>query len=148
MTIQAKPIVPDQFWILTDSNGKVGNIQSHGQGFRVRIHDKTIETDSIDSIKDRISVRFERPEIRDRELPDRTAHGYPTSATPHNVTWDVRRQAPIWTKSEASRSWHAAGWYRVRLYNQWRLMFCPKVILLDRYENRGPFFSAEEARRT
>ena len=147
MNIKAKPIVPDQYWILTDSAGKVGNIQSDGNVYRVRIHDELMEIDSLDHIQNRVRVDFESPRPPDAVAPGgNQAYGYPTASQPHNVTWDCRRQAPIWTRSESSRSWHAAGWYRVRIYNNWRLMFCPKTILLDRYEHRGPFMSMDEAR--
>ena len=34
----AKPVVKDQFWIVTDGNEKVGNVIADGSGFEVKLN--------------------------------------------------------------------------------------------------------------
>ena len=37
-TLIAKPVVKNQFWIVTDGNEKVGNVLADGSGFEVKLN--------------------------------------------------------------------------------------------------------------
>lgn len=144
--IKAKPVIQDQYWILRDQDGKVGNIQADNTGYSVRINNTETHVDSLDSIRNRFGVDFEMIVSRsNNDLGDNQVYGYPTTSTPYNVVWDVRRQIPIWTKEKNSRSFLAAGWFRIRQGTSWKLTMCPKIIILDRYQYQGPFQSRQEA---
>ena len=41
-------------------------------------------------------------------------------------------------QEEKSKSWFAAGYYRVTVNGTTETMFCPKLILLQRYDYIGP----------
>lgn len=147
MTLKAKTVIPDRYWILRDHTHKVGNIESDGDGFSVRINNNTARFKTLDSLRQQVSVTFDTSTSKQHDEHDQI-YGYPTSGHPYNAVWDVKKQVPLWTREPRSKSWMAAGWFRVRQHRDWRVVFCPKAILLDRYEYQGPFHSRQEAQKT
>ena len=143
--IVAKPIIPNQYWILRNEDQKIGNIQADQSGYSVRINNSVTHFKSLEMIKQHVSLSFESGPIVSTDKSNLEVHGYPTTSKVHNGSWDVQRQIPIWTKEPRSRSWLAAGWYMVKQHRDWKAYQCPKVILLDRYEHKGPFKSRSEA---
>ena len=57
--IKAKPVVPDQYWILTDGSAKVGNIQADDSGFRVTVKNSTMRVEDLADLADTVPVQFE-----------------------------------------------------------------------------------------
>lgn len=144
--IVAKAVIPDQYWILRDQDRKIGNIQAENDGYRVRINDQVVHVKTLAMLRERVEVDFENTIVdTPADISDNMVHGYPTNATIHNAIWDVKRHLPLWTRDQRSKSWFAAGWYRVRQHRSWRVVMCPKVILLDRYDYRGPFHNRQQA---
>ena len=86
-----------------------------------------------------------KPGHMDIQCASTTVHGYATSSRPYNPVLDVKHQLPLYTTEPRSRSWSAAGWYLIKQHRNWIATFCPKLILLQRYNYRGPFKSKEEA---
>lgn len=146
--IKAKAVIPDQYWILRDQDRKIGNIEATTGGYAVNLYGESVEVTTLSMLQQRLGeVEFETPERSEPESDPRSVHGFPTKGTAHNAMFDVKHQLPLWTTEPRSRSWLAAGWYRVRRNGRdWRVMFCPKLILLQRYEYQGPFASSDEAR--
>lgn len=143
--IQAKPIIPDQYWILRDNDRKVGNIESEPGGYVLNINGERTKVKTLNMLTERMPINFEPAfEATEKETGNQV-HGYPTTDYPFNAIFDVRHQLPLWTKEERSRSWLAAGWYRVKQHRDWRIVQCPKLILLERYSYEGPFHSREQA---
>jgi hypothetical protein len=66
-------------------------------------------------------------------------YGYPTSCDPFNPMFNVQKRLPLFTKSQASKSLYCAGYYIIRFNKGWVKSFCPKLITIERYENKGPF---------
>jgi hypothetical protein len=66
-------------------------------------------------------------------------YGYPTSCDPYNPMFNVQKRLPLFTKSQASKSLYCAGYYIIRFNKGWVKSFCPKLITIERYENKGPF---------
>lgn len=143
--ITAKPIRPERYWILRDRGHKIGNIELDQGDYVVSISGSQSRFRDLRDITNSVGVDFE-PTITTPDPGDPfEVYGYPTTATAHNAVFDVRHQLPLWTTEPRSRSWLAAGWYRVRQHRNWRVMQCPKLIILERYEYRGPFRTREEA---
>ena len=63
----------------------------------------------------------------------------------YNPMWDIPQRLPIYTKTNKSKSWFAAGWYRVKKGRDWRVLQGPKLIMLQRYPYQGPYYNREEA---
>ena len=74
-------------------------------------------------------------------------YGYPTNNKPWNTLWDVQHQFPVYTKTNKSKSWFAAGWYNVKKGRNWQTVLAPKLILLQRYPHSGPFYTKEEVKK-
>ena len=145
--IVAKAVVPDQYWILREDDRKIGNIEADPQGFRVRINDEVRTFKTISTLRRQVRVEFEsQPRGKKTQPIDNSVYGYETAGRPYNAVYDVRHQVPLWTREARSRSWYAAGWFRVRQGRNWIVEFCPKLIMLERYEYQGPFHSEQEAR--
>lgn len=144
--IIAKPVIPDQYWILRQGDVKIGNIQTEPDGFAVKINNEIKHYKTMATIKKSVSIDFEKT-VNKQEKPDpgNEIYGYPTTHTPYNAIYDVKHQVPLWTKESRSKSWLAAGWYRVKQGRSWHVMECPKFILLERYPYRGPFRTQQEA---
>lgn len=137
--LKAKPVIPDQYWILRDQDRKIGNITVTDQGYAVRIGNHVDVYKNLRSLRQRVAVDFEKLKVSRPSADLREVHGYPTSHRAHNATFDVRHQLPLWTRDADSRSWYAAGYYLVRQNSRWKTVFCPKLIMLKRYEYQGPF---------
>lgn len=143
--IIAKPVIPNQFWILKENEVKVGNIEAGPHGFDVKINSQVQSFKSINTLKQKVSINFEPVAKKQPILSTNLAHGFPTSGKPYNSIFDVKHQVPLWTKENRSKSWYAAGWYQVKQGRNWTVEFCPKLITLQRYQYRGPFYSEEQA---
>ena len=143
--IVAKPVIPNQFWILKENDRKIGNIEANAQGFSVRINDNVTNYKTLSMLKQRVPMSFENAIVRSKPRVENFVHGYPTSDRPYNPVLDVRQQLPLYTQEPRSRSWFAAGWYRIQQHRRWEVVLSPKLILLQRYRFEGPFKTQEEA---
>jgi hypothetical protein len=143
--IVAKPVVPNQFWILKDGENKIGNIESAADGFSVKIGGQVKSYKSISTIKKTVAINFESTIQKKIPVEENLVHGYQTQSTAYNAIYDVKHRVPLWTKEPRSKSWYAAGWYCVKQGRHWSIEFCPKLITLQRYQYQGPFYTEEQA---
>ena len=146
MTLVAKPVIDKQFWILQENNRKVGNVEACAGGYQVKINNQVAQFKTIQMAAQRANIEFEPAvkKIKPKATVDHV-HGYPISGRVHNPMWDVTQQLPVYTRTAKSKSWFAAGWYRVRRGRRWQTMLAPKLIVLQRYEHAGPFHSESDA---
>ena len=144
--IVAKPVVPNQFWILKDGENKIGNIEAADDGFSVKIGDHTQRYKNINVIKQKIAIAFEPVVKRPATVSANSAHGFPTIGRAFNAVYDVKHQVPLWTRESKSKSWYAAGWFQIKQGRSWTTEFCPKLITLQRYAYRGTFYTEEQCR--
>jgi hypothetical protein len=145
--IKAKTVIPDQYWILRNDVSKVGNIEAKSGEYTVSINGKVQKFQNLATLVKQVDVEFDETQpVVKPIVPTNLVHGFPTDGVPHNAIFDLKHQLPLWTRDERSRSWLTAGWYRIRQHRDWQIVFCPKLILLLRYEYQGPFESLEKAR--
>lgn len=144
--LQAKPVIPNQYWILRDEVGKVGNIEATDSGVQIRINNQIEVFKNLSVLKRKVKIDFESlPKVAVKRPVDNQVNSYPTTGPAYNGIFDVKHQVPLWTREPRSKSWYAAGWYAVRHGRRWQIAQCPKLIALERYEYRGPFHTREEA---
>lgn len=144
--IIAKPVIPNQYWILRQNDRKIGNIEASKDGYSVKIHNQIRQFKTISMVKQRAGIDFETvTPLPAHQEPNNQISGYPTLSMPFNAVFDVRLQAPLWTKDQRSKSWYAAGWFKVRAGRRWQTILCPKLITLQRYQYVGPFKTQEQA---
>jgi hypothetical protein len=143
--IIAKPIIPNQFWILKENDRKVGNIEAGPEGYSVKINNHTSTFQTLNKIKRQVDIAFEPTYKKLKSESKNQAYGFETMSRPYNAMYDVKHQVPLWTRDARSKSWYAAGWYRIKQGRGWSAVFCPKLITLQRYSYQGPFHSEEQA---
>lgn len=146
MTLIAKPVVDKQYWILQDGNQKVGNIEACAGGYQVKIRNQTAQFKTIRMAAQRVNIQFEPAKQTTHKAVSRNlVHGYPTASRIFNPMWDVKMRLPVYTKTTKSKSWFAAGWYKVQKGRTWKVIQDPKLIVLQRYSYQGPYHTIEEA---
>lgn len=140
--IYAKPIVEGKFWIVEQAGEKIGTLHKKennkfilsskdGHSFFGKKEELT-KAFGKDFFSSNITTTITHEEVRD-------IYGYPTSCYPHNPMFNVQKKLPLFTKSPESKSLYCAGYYIIRFDKGWVKSFCPKLITVERYENRGPF---------
>ena len=143
--ILAKPVVENQYWILKKDNQKIGQLEVNENGnCTIRINDNVVQYKTIKMAREAVNIAFEPPEIA-TPLPPNMVYGHEVAGDIFNPLWDVKHKLPLFTREDKSKSWFAAGWYRVRRGSTWQVMRDPKLISLQRYEYAGPFHTEQEA---
>ena len=147
MTLVAKPVIDKQFWILQDGNQKVGNVEACAGGYQVKIHNQVAQFKTIRMAAQRVNIQFiTRPKATADKPAKNLVHGYSAAGRVANPMWDVKMKLPIYTKTNKSKSWFAAGWYWIKKGRAWSMIQDPKLIVLQRYSYHGPFYTEELAR--
>ena len=114
MTINAKPVLKDKFWIIEEDNQRVGTLSWNDDRY---IFSSSIETCFFDDTK-QMKKKFgsdvvfvNNTNIIEAQIPkENNIHGFPTSVPPHNSMYDVKRKLPLFTKL-ASHSGHLNGFF-------------------------------------
>lgn len=150
MTLKAKPVLKDRFWIVEEDGQKIGTMSRNEEDkymFSSRM--ETCFFDNTKQMKRKFGIDIEWGEANTNieSTTDHSVHGYPTSVTPYNSMYDVKRKLPLFTKSEKSKSLYCAGYYVIRFDKGWVKSFCPKLITIERYDSKGPFKTELEMRQ-
>jgi len=145
MTLVAKPVIDNEFWILQENDRKVGNVQACDGGYQVRIRNETSQFPTIRMAAQKVNIKFESRPHTATVVHDNQVHGYPIQGRVYNAMWSVTQQLPVYTRTAKSKSWFAAGWYRVRRGRTWTTMLAPKLLVLQRYVYAGPFLTQQQA---
>ena len=152
MTINAKTLVKDKFWILEENGQKLGTLQkkdNNGWIFLSKADSREI-FHTQESLRERFGIDVLMPEptteatIEENITEDFEVHGYPVSQHPYNPMFDVQKQLPIYSKTPKSKSLFCAGYYIICFEKGWRKAYCPKLITLQRYPFKGPIRSKIE----
>lgn len=143
MTLIAKPVIKNQFWIVTNGKEKVGNVIADGSGFEVKLNGNKTHFKNTTAIKRQTRIEFETV---DKKKPLAPLSSYPTPAKTYNNVLDLKRKLHIFTKSPKSKCYHAAGWYVMSHNSEPEVVFCPKYIFVQRYDYSGPYKSEDEAK--
>lgn len=140
--LHAKTIIKDKFWIVEQDGEKIATLRRSDDDRFVMSNESGMKVyDSKDVITKTFGKDFFVAKIiKDSNNSDADeVHGYPTSVSPNNAMFDIRRKLPLFTKSEDSKSLYCAGYYVIKFEKGWVKSFCPKLITLQRYPFKGPF---------
>lgn len=140
----AKPIIKDQYWVVTNGKEKVGNVQATGSGYEVRLNGNTSHFTDTKKIKREVQIDFQPVGKKLKE--DLPFAVYPTTSKVHNSMFDIKRKLHLFTNTAKSKCYHAAGWFNIKQGQMNETVFCPKYIFILRYEFRGPFKTEAEAK--
>lgn len=148
MSLLAKTIIPNKFWIIENISGdKVGTMSANANSVVVSL-DETQKFDSVETacLNMNISMKNNKEVIPAIEEITNDVMGYPVNCVPHNPVWDVQRKIPLFTKNAKSKSFHAAGYYIIKFDHGWAQGYCPKLSTLVENDYQGPFKSKIEMR--
>ena len=148
MTVRAKTILKDKFWIVEDSGQRVGTISVSDDRFVLSTNGIAQFFDNKKQIEKTLGKTiFERdPKVKVQTEETKEIYGYPTATIPYNVMYDVKRKLPLFTKSRKSKSLYCAGYYVIKFDKGWVKSFCPKLVTLEKYEHVGPMKTEIEMR--
>ena len=141
----AKPIIKDQYWVVTDGGKKVGNVQANNAGYEVLLNGSTLQFTDTNDIKKKINIRFQ-PTKSNNKKAETPYPEFPTPPKTYNNVFDIKRKLHLFTKSEKSKCFHTAGWFVLSITTVPEVIFCPKYIFIQRYNYQGPFKSENEAK--
>ena len=149
MNIKAKPIINGKIWLVENDGVKIGLLQkldknkyiiSNKEGEAHLKKEQLIKTFGKDFFEIKQNVVLKTEDLKE-------IYGYPTSCHPYNPMFEIRRKLPLFTKSPASKSLYCAGYYTIKFNKGWVRSFCPKLITIERYENKGPFRTEQELKQ-
>jgi hypothetical protein len=136
--ITAKPVVDQNYWILTQGDAKIGAITAGSDGYTVTIRGRRQQFADMRRLQ--TGLKIDLPAVPRIPRSDHAqVHGHDAGCRAYNGMWHVQLRIPVFTKSTKSRSWYAAGWYAVQQARSWKIVRNPKLILLQRYRFQGPF---------
>ena len=141
----AKPIIKDQYWVVTNGKEKVGNVQATGSGFEVKLNGSTSYFENTSKIKRDARIEFQPvKKVKAKEVSFAT---YPTTGKVHNSVFDLKRRLHLFTKTAKSKCFYAAGWFKIDQGAMVETVFCPKYIFILRYDFSGPYKTEAVAAR-
>ena len=140
----AKPIIKDQYWVVTDGERKVGNVMANSAGYEVILNGSTLQFNNTKDIKKTVNINFQ-PMKSNKTRVEMPYPEYPTTSKTYNNIFDVKRKLHIFTKTRKSKCFHVAGWFVINQNGQNQVIFCPKYIFVQRYTYTGPFKTESEA---
>ena len=150
MTLKAKSILKDKFWIVENDGKRIGTMSWNEDRYMFSSQVETCFFDNKRQMKKKFGAEIiwgDVEELTVDEPNNFSIHGYPVSVKPYNTMYDVKRKLPLFTKSEKSKSLYCAGYYIIKFDKGWVKSFCPKLITVERYETRGPFKTDLEMRQ-
>jgi len=140
----AKPIIKDQYWVVTDGGKKVGNVQANSAGYEVMLNGSALQFNNTKDIQSKTKISFQ-PMKSDRTKVEMPYPEYPTPVRTYNNIFDVKRKLHVFTKNTKSKCYHVAGWFNIDQNGHKETVFCPKYIFIQRYPYNGPFKTQDEA---
>jgi len=129
----AQEVIKDKFWIVKNSDGKVGTLRFLSADRYEFFDQRSQDTSVVSSIEDMFKLTLVARE--DSVTGNSLVNGYPCGfANPV----PVEHELPLFKKSKTSKSLTAAGYYIIQ-FKKWLPSFCPKYDTLQKYPFRGPY---------
>ena len=139
MTVRAKTLVKDKFWIVEQNGNKLGTLQKQADNGWIFLSKQ--QSKEVFHTQESLFTKFgfgmfdeSNVKVQEVQTDNFDVHGYPCSQHPYNPMFDVQKQLPVYTKTPKSKSQFAAGYYIICFEKGWRKAYCPKMITLSRYE--------------
>jgi hypothetical protein len=145
--VVAKEILNGKFWIIEEDGKNVATISYNDEKYMLSDQSGTRFFESQRQLKKTLGSDVTWAALKMAKEYTKEVHGYPTSCQPYNPIFDVKRKLPLFTKSSKSKSLYCAGYYVIHFEKGWVKSFCPKLITVERYENKGPFRTEIEMRQ-
>lgn len=146
--LRAKAVIPNKFWILENNDGtRKGTLSIQNKKAKVVLDNTETTYEDINQACWDLAINLDtsKDEVQ-IDTQEESVLGYPIKCAAYNPIWDIKRKIPVFTKTEKSKTLHAAGYYIINFDTGWVPSFCPKVSTLDVNEYQGPFKDKLEMR--
>ena len=147
MTFKAKELLKGKFWIVEEGNQRVGVLSQTEDNLVYSCHDGTKFFKNTSAFRKSLGGDINWVSSEPASTVESEIYGYPTSTTPYNSMYDIKRKLPLFTKSNKSKSLYCAGYYIIQFDKGWVKSFCPKLLTVERYTSQGPFKTEIEMRQ-
>lgn len=149
MSLIAKPVIKNKFWIVEEDGVKIATIQKSMGGVVLVKDSSRQEFPSIKNLEKTFNINFvqtkkQKKEKLEHHVEVHEINGYPTNTQPYNIQYNVKDRTFSYTKRPKSKSFFCAGYYIIKFSNNWVRSLCPKQITLSRYDFKGPFKTKTE----
>ena len=138
----ARPIVNGKFWVIKKNEQKIGSVEKDNNGYFVTTKNGNARFKTLKNLRNATQINFEEGKERIK-YPENQVNGFPTDVKPYNGVYNIQTRLPVYTKEKKSKSWFAAGYYMLTIGRKTKVVFCPKLILLERYGYFGPVKEAD-----
>lgn len=139
----AKPIIKNQYWLITNGIEKVGNVTLNNLGYTLTINGNNKFFNNKEELKKQTNIKFQTLTFTKKvNIPFAE---YPTSGRVYNSMMDIKKKLHLYTKTRKSKCIYAAGWFVMEFNNVKKIVLCPKYIFIQRYKYSGPFKTKQEA---
>lgn len=146
MTIKAKTILKNRFWLIENEGIRIGTLCWNEEKYMFSNSKETVFFNNKKQISKKFGSDIEWTKLPNKSKQQNSVNNYPTSVTPYNSMYDVKKKLPLFTKSKKSKSVYCAGYFVIKFDKGWVRSFCPKLITVERYPTRGPFKTETEMR--
>lgn len=146
--LKANPIVDNKFWIVEEDGERIGTLsrqEDKSYMYCCNTHTKFYENEK--QLVTDIDIEWGVKDASPEKTVEKEVHNFPTSCTPYNSMYDVKRKLPLFTKSKKSKSLYCAGYYIIKFDKGWVRSFCPKLMTIEGYVSKGPFKTDLEMRQ-
>lgn len=145
--VVAKSILTDKYWIVESNGKKIGTIQAidDAGGYTLVKDQSRTRYSTINALGSDNNIIFDKKKNSKTTKSLSLIGDYPVSGRAYNILWNVRKKFAAYTKTKNSKCHYCAGYFLVNFQNVWQVMFCPKLIMLNRYQFSGPYKSKSEA---
>jgi hypothetical protein len=143
--VQTKALIDGKFWLIEAEGEKLGTLTKEKKGYSFMRQGRKVDIADLAVFQTLFGIEITETQLKKEKQSAKVAskdyniYEFPCSSKPFNPVYDVRQKLPIYSKSDKSKSQYCAGYYVIKFRKGWVKSFCPKLITLERYENRGPF---------
>lgn len=149
MSIRAKTILKNKYWILEEEGTKIGTLSFDNEKY---IFSNKTETCFFEDEKE-LTQKFGRTftwkdsETLVEKIESHEINGYSTGVKPYRCVYDIKKKMSLFSKSEKSSSLYCAGYFILKFPKGWTKAFCPKLSTIEQYGYRGPYKTVLEMKQ-
>lgn len=148
MSLIAKIIVKNKFWIVEKNGKQIATIQVCPDGITFVKDEEREKFVSIKLLKSKYNITFASDKKKKKRTSDVSyeVNGFSCNHKPYNALINIAKKIPVFTKTNESKSFFCAGHYLIKFNQDFVYSYCPKFITLSRYEFYGPFKTKTSAK--
>lgn len=150
MTIEAKTILKNKYWIIEDGNTRLGTLSYDNERYIFTNKNEICFFDNKKDLQNKFGGSFswkENDTVVIEKLESFDIDGYPTGVKPYKCVYDLKKKISLFSKSDKSESLYCAGYFILKFPKGWTKAFCPKLVTIEQYEYKGPFKTIVEMKQ-